>query len=352
MPARTVVLEKLSKWNGETHADITPGEYTQLTGRAGRRGLDVEGHAVVLWQPGINPSEVAGLASTRTYPLRSSFRPSYNMAVNLVHQVGRERARELLEMSFAQFQADKAVVGLARQLTKSQDALAGVRRGGHLRPRRLHGVRRAPAAGLGAGEGCRPRPAGRPPRGGDRLAGAAPPRRRDRGAGRQVRRVRRRPRPRHVAGRPAAAGAHRRAAGAAAQRGGLPDAGDGPEPAADPAPVQPAQPADAARPGLVLAQRHPRPRPAATRSRTAATRDPTRDEDEIEDLRAPATRASRATPAPTARTTRAGRSGGSSSTATRGRCSAGWSSARTPWPGSSTGSATCWRPSATSPTTT
>jgi ATP-dependent RNA helicase HelY len=125
MPARTVVLEKLSKWNGETHADITPGEYTQLTGRAGRRGLDVEGHAVVLWQPGINPSEVAGLASTRLYPLRSSFRPSYNMAVNLVAQVGRERARELLEMSFAQFQADKAVVGLARQLTKSQDALAG-----------------------------------------------------------------------------------------------------------------------------------------------------------------------------------------------------------------------------------
>ena len=168
MPARTVVLEKLSKWNGETHADITPGEYTQLTGRAGRRGLDVEGHAVVLWQPGMNPREVAGLASTRTYPLRSCFRPSYNMAVNLVHQVGRARARELLEMSFAQFQADKAVVGLARQLRKSQDALAGVRRGGDLRPRRLHGVRRAPPAGLRAGEGRRPGPAGRPPRGGAR----------------------------------------------------------------------------------------------------------------------------------------------------------------------------------------
>ncbi len=125
MPARTVVIEKLSKWNGETHADITPGEYTQLTGRAGRRGLDTEGHGVVLWQPGINPREVAGLASTRTYPLRSSFRPSYNMAVNLVHQFGRERSRELLEQSFAQFQADKAVVGLARQLAKSDDALAG-----------------------------------------------------------------------------------------------------------------------------------------------------------------------------------------------------------------------------------
>jgi len=125
MPARSVVIEKLSKWNGETHADITPGEYTQLTGRAGRRGIDVEGHGVVLWQPGFDPTSVAGLASTRTYPLKSSFRPSYNMAVNLVHQVGRATARELLESSFAQFQADKAVVGLARQLRKAEDALEG-----------------------------------------------------------------------------------------------------------------------------------------------------------------------------------------------------------------------------------
>jgi ATP-dependent RNA helicase HelY len=125
MPARSVVLERLVKWNGETHAHITPGEYTQLTGRAGRRGIDVEGHAVVLWQPGLDPLAVAGLASTRTYPLRSSFRPSYNMAVNLVGSVGREKARELLESSFAQFQADKAVVGLARQVAKNEEALAG-----------------------------------------------------------------------------------------------------------------------------------------------------------------------------------------------------------------------------------
>ena len=125
MPARSVVLEKLSKWNGETHADITPGEYTQLTGRAGRRGIDVEGHAVVLWQPGFDPRQLAGLASTRTYPLRSSFRPSYNMAVNLVDAVGREAARALLESSFAQFQADRSVVGLARQITRSLEALDG-----------------------------------------------------------------------------------------------------------------------------------------------------------------------------------------------------------------------------------
>jgi ATP-dependent RNA helicase HelY len=127
MPARSVVLDRLSKWNGETHADVTPGEYTQLTGRAGRRGIDVEGHGVVVWEPGLDPHAVAGLASTRTYPLRSSFRPSYNMAVNLVRQFGRERARELLESSFAQFQADRAVVGLSRQLRRAEEALDGYR---------------------------------------------------------------------------------------------------------------------------------------------------------------------------------------------------------------------------------
>jgi len=124
MPARTVVIEKLDKWNGETHANLTAGEYTQLTGRAGRRGIDVEGHAVVLWQPGMDPGAVAGLASTRTYPLNSSFRPSYNMAVNLTGWAGRARASALLESSFAQFQADRGVVGLTRQVRKNRQALA------------------------------------------------------------------------------------------------------------------------------------------------------------------------------------------------------------------------------------
>ena len=123
MPARTVVIERLDKWNGETHADLTPGEYTQLTGRAGRRGIDVEGHAVVLWQPGLDPAAVAGLAGTRTYPLSSSFRPSYNMAVNLVGWAGRQRAAALLESSFAQFQADRAVVGIARQARRARQAI-------------------------------------------------------------------------------------------------------------------------------------------------------------------------------------------------------------------------------------
>jgi ATP-dependent RNA helicase HelY len=124
MPARTVVMEKLTKWNGEGHVSITPGEYTQLTGRAGRRGIDIEGNAVVLWSPTVDSATAAGLASTRTYPLRSSFTPSYNMSINLIARFGRERARTSLESSFAQFQADRAVVGLVKQIRKNDLAAA------------------------------------------------------------------------------------------------------------------------------------------------------------------------------------------------------------------------------------
>ena len=122
MPARTVVLEKLSKWNGEGHVAISPGEYTQLTGRAGRRGIDIEGNAVILWNNDLDSTSVGGLASTRTYPLKSSFKPTYNMSINLISQFGSSRARTSLESSLAQFQADKAVVGLAKQIRKNEIA--------------------------------------------------------------------------------------------------------------------------------------------------------------------------------------------------------------------------------------
>ena len=127
MPARTVVLEKLSKWNGEAHVTITPGEFTQLTGRAGRRGIDIEGNAVVIWNRDTDSASLAGLASTRTYPLRSSFKPTYNMTINLISQLGAQRARTSLEASFAQYQADKAVVGLSRQIRKNEDAINQLR---------------------------------------------------------------------------------------------------------------------------------------------------------------------------------------------------------------------------------
>ena len=113
--------------------------------------------------PGLEPESLAGLASTRTYPLRSSFRPSYNMAVNLVGQFGRDRARALLETSFAQFQADRAVVGLARQVRTQRGGARRLPRGDDVPPRRLHGVRRAaPRARRPRGR-ARPDRRGQPP---------------------------------------------------------------------------------------------------------------------------------------------------------------------------------------------
>lgn len=125
MPARTVVIERLEKWNGETHELLTAGQYTQLTGRAGRRGIDTIGHAVVLYQRDVEFKTVAGLVGTRTYPLSSSFAPSYNMAVNLLRQHSLDEAELLLAASFAQFQADRGTAGLGRRLAELDQGIRG-----------------------------------------------------------------------------------------------------------------------------------------------------------------------------------------------------------------------------------
>jgi ATP-dependent RNA helicase HelY len=127
MPAKSVVIEDLWKFQGERHEFLTPGEYTQLTGRAGRRGIDELGHAIVVFQRQVPFERVAALASTRTYELVSSFRPSYNMAVNLVRNYSREQAHHLLDSSFAQFLADRGVVALKRQLERDKTDLTSLR---------------------------------------------------------------------------------------------------------------------------------------------------------------------------------------------------------------------------------
>jgi len=107
LPARSVVVERLTKFTGETHEVLTPGQFTQLSGRAGRRGLDVEGHALVCWSPFIRYEKVAALADSRDFVLRSAFRPTYNMVANLVEGRTRDEAVDLLSRSFAQFQVDR-----------------------------------------------------------------------------------------------------------------------------------------------------------------------------------------------------------------------------------------------------
>ena len=105
MPARSVVIERFTKYGGAGRATLTSGEYLQLTGRAGRRGLDEEGHAVVAWSSEITFAEAARVASAPPPDLRSAFRPTYNLAVNLVARFDREAATAVLQRSFAQWQA-------------------------------------------------------------------------------------------------------------------------------------------------------------------------------------------------------------------------------------------------------
>ncbi len=342
MPARTVVLERLVKFNGEAHVDVTPAEYTQLTGRAGRRGIDIEGHAVVLWNRQLDPLAVAGLASTRTYPLRSSFRPTYNMAVNLVAQFGRDRARELLETSFAQFQADRAVVGFVRTIRRNQEALAGYAeamqcdRGdfaayaairdeiGRVEKdavkRRAASVRAEAAVSL---EKLRVGDVIRIPAG--RRAGYAV----------VVQANQRRPRRDAVAG-----GRHRGPAAAPADPRRRPDARSSRSPRSS-------CPRTSTPRARSRGATSPRPcgspcpttrRPARGRRRRAYRR-------VRRGSRSCAARCgrTRATRAPTASSTRAGPSAGGASRGRPRDCSARSTGGPTPWRGRSTGSATCWR---------
>jgi len=124
LPARSVVIDKLTKFTGDGHDVLTPAQFTQLTGRAGRRGIDERGHAIVPWSPFTRFDQVAGLAASRSFRLRSAFRPTYNMTVNLLQRHDPEATRALLARSFAQYQTDAAVVRLESRLARERARLA------------------------------------------------------------------------------------------------------------------------------------------------------------------------------------------------------------------------------------
>lgn len=125
MPARCVVVEKLEKFDGTGHVQLTPGEFTQLTGRAGRRGIDTIGHAVVVDHHGFLPATAASLSSKRVYPLHSSFRPTFNMAVNLLNSSDYATARVTLDHSFAQWEANESAWQLESQIGTLEQAIEG-----------------------------------------------------------------------------------------------------------------------------------------------------------------------------------------------------------------------------------
>ena len=125
MPARTVVLERLVKFNGEAHAELTPASTTQLPagpGGAASSTSRARGRRVAA---GCRSEAGRRAGLHRTYPLRSSFRPGYNMAVNLRRAAGIDPAATLLEKQSFGSSSRPSVVGLARRIERNDEALAG-----------------------------------------------------------------------------------------------------------------------------------------------------------------------------------------------------------------------------------
>jgi ATP-dependent RNA helicase HelY len=118
MPARSVVLDKLTKFTGSGHDMLKPSDFAQLTGRAGRRGLDERGYALSLWSPFVPIERVSTLARSRNFVLQSAFRPTYNMATNLIRSTSERESRHLLNLSFAQFQGSRDVVETQARISR------------------------------------------------------------------------------------------------------------------------------------------------------------------------------------------------------------------------------------------
>src|SRR5664280_2716476 len=118
MPARTVVVERFAKFRGSDTSALTSGEYQQLTGRAGRRGIDTVGHAFVLWSAASPFGLVARTALAPPPDLVSSFHPTYNLAVNLVRRWSRGDAHGLLAAAYGQWQAPAGSESLPAQLDR------------------------------------------------------------------------------------------------------------------------------------------------------------------------------------------------------------------------------------------
>jgi superfamily II RNA helicase len=131
MPARTTVVSALSKRTDEGHSMLSPSEFLQIAGRAGRRGKDRVGHVVTIQTPFEGAKEAAFLATSSAEPLRSWFTPSYGMVLNLLQKYTLPEVKELLERSFAEYLSQKklapeqtAIAEITTELAKLDIALA------------------------------------------------------------------------------------------------------------------------------------------------------------------------------------------------------------------------------------
>jgi superfamily II RNA helicase len=124
MPARTTVISSISKRTGEGHRLLTASEFLQMSGRAGRRGMDTIGYVVIMSSAFKSAKEVAQLASSPAEPLNSQFTPTYGMVLNLLSRHTMDECEFLLNKSFGQFTAERRLKPLQKEVMQKSLELA------------------------------------------------------------------------------------------------------------------------------------------------------------------------------------------------------------------------------------
>jgi ATP-dependent RNA helicase HelY len=125
MPAKTVIVGELTKFDGESRRPLTPNEYQQLTGRAGRRGIDVRGVAVVPYSPWVAAEEAIEIGTGDLLPIESGFTLRYNTVLNLWDAGPKptERLSHLFASSLREFQLDDEVKAIHEEMAAIQHEL-------------------------------------------------------------------------------------------------------------------------------------------------------------------------------------------------------------------------------------
>lgn len=126
MPARTVVIGRMTKWDGRRRRILISNEFQQMAGRAGRRGMDAFGHVVVPYSPWITFREMLEVATGPLQPVRSAFAVRYNTVLNLWDPPDGDRVRSMLQQSLAQFQTSQRIRQLEEDIIEIGGDIAGV----------------------------------------------------------------------------------------------------------------------------------------------------------------------------------------------------------------------------------